>query len=210
MLVSMNLDGVEYYYIRNAQVDIIGLFDKDDNQLASYTYNSWGTLFSIRDQNGVDITNDKTSVGYKNPYRYRGYRYDGDTGLYYLQSRYYNPQWGRFINSDELNYLGASGTILGNNLLAYCENNPVNMVDHDGHFAINVFCAVIGGFAGTHFSDYIAKTLGYRSGWKYWAIQSGVVVGGAVIGWFAGTLIINAISGYLRVILLWYLKSQIS
>ncbi|MBE6067564.1 MAG: DNRLRE domain-containing protein, partial [Clostridium lundense] len=78
-LVSMNLNGVEYYYIRNAQGDITGLFDKTGTQVVSYTYDSWGQLISIKDKDGNDVTNVTTHVGYINPYRYRGYRYDSET-----------------------------------------------------------------------------------------------------------------------------------
>jgi RHS repeat-associated protein len=133
-LVSMNLNGVEYYYIRNAQGDIIGLFDKNGATVASYTYDSWGKLISIKDGSGADITNNTSAVGYKNPYRYRGYRYDTETGLYYLQSRYYNPEWGRFINADALG--GQVGELLSHNVFAYCKNNPVNMEDPNGYWSI--------------------------------------------------------------------------
>ncbi|WP_073006330.1 RHS repeat-associated core domain-containing protein [Clostridium amylolyticum] len=132
----MNLNGIEYYYIRNAQGDVIGLFDKNGVTVASYTYDSWGKLISIKDQNGVDVTNTVTHVGYKNPYRYRGYRYDTETGVYYLQSRYYNPEWGRFINADGL--VGETGDLIGHNLFAYCKNNPVNMEDGNGFKAMPV------------------------------------------------------------------------
>jgi len=142
-LVSMNLNGVEYYYIRNAQGDIIGLFDNTGKQVASYTYDSWGKLISIKDGSGADITNNTTSVGYKNPYRYRGYRYDTETGLYYLQSRYYNSEWSRFINAD--GYGGKIGDLLSHNLFAYCKNNPVNLMDSDGNYG---FLAALGGIAG--------------------------------------------------------------
>jgi RHS repeat-associated protein len=119
----MNLNGVEYYYIRNAQGDIIGLFDKSGAQVVSYTYDTWGKLIAI----GGSL---KDSVGVKNPYRYRGYRYDTETGLYYLQSRYYNPEWGRFINADGI--IGQTGELLGHNLYVYTKNNPVNMSDKSG------------------------------------------------------------------------------
>jgi RHS repeat-associated protein len=72
-------------------------------------------------------------VGAKNPYRYRGYRYDSETGLYYLQSRYYNPEWGRFVNADGL--VGQRGELLAHNLFAYCKNNPVTMKDSNGFLA---------------------------------------------------------------------------
>ena len=99
-LVSMNLNGVEYYYIRNGQGDIIGLFDNTGIQVISYTYDTWGKLISIKDKNGADVTNDTTNVGYKNQYRYRGYRYDTEIGLYYLQSRYYCHEFCRMLNAD--------------------------------------------------------------------------------------------------------------
>ncbi|GLC29653.1 carbohydrate binding domain-containing protein [Clostridium omnivorum] len=122
-LVSMNLNGVEYYYIRNAQGDIIGLFDKNGTQVVSYTYDTWGKLISIDGSL-------KDSVGVKNPYRYRGYRYDTETGLYYIQSRYYNPEWGRFINADAV--AGKIGELLSHNVFAYCCNNPISREDPDG------------------------------------------------------------------------------
>ncbi len=112
----MNLNDEEYYYIRNAQGDIVGLFDKTGTQVVSYVYDSWGKLISI------DDTSNK-NVGEKNPYRYRGYRYDTETGLYYLQSRYYNPEWSRFINADAI--AGSIGEPLGHNMFAYCKNNVV-------------------------------------------------------------------------------------
>jgi YD repeat-containing protein len=71
-LISMNLNGTDYYYIKNGQGDIIGLYDNAGTQVASYTYDTWGKLVSIKDQNGNDVTNDTTHVGYKNPYRYKG------------------------------------------------------------------------------------------------------------------------------------------
>ena len=85
-LISMNLSGTEYYYIRNAQDDTIGLFDSAGTQVVSYTYDSWGKLISTTGSLA-------STVGVSNPYRYRGYRYDTETGLYYLNSRYYNPEW---------------------------------------------------------------------------------------------------------------------
>ena len=101
--------------------------------MVQYSYDSWGNTLSIADGQGEPIT-DETHIGHINPYRYRGYRYDKETGLYYLQSRYYSAQWGRFINFD--NYGGQVGDLLSHNGYAYCLNNPVNMVDEDGNFAI--------------------------------------------------------------------------
>jgi RHS repeat-associated protein len=98
-------------------------FETNGSDKIYYTYDTWGKLISIEGTL-------KDSVGVKNPYRYRGYRHDTETGLYYLQSRYYNPEWGRFINADE--YIGEVGTLLSSNMFAYCLNNPVNLYDPSG------------------------------------------------------------------------------
>ncbi|WDU83321.1 RHS repeat-associated core domain-containing protein [Caloramator sp. Dgby_cultured_2] len=126
-LVSMNLNGVEYYYVRNGQGDIIGLIDSNGNEVVAYTYDSWGNIVSIDGSLA-------TTVGFKNPYRYRGYRYDEETKLYYLQSRFYNPEWGRFVNADAI--VGITGELLSYNMFAYCSNDPVNMEDPNGYFGI--------------------------------------------------------------------------
>ncbi|WP_084757225.1 RHS repeat-associated core domain-containing protein [Clostridium sp. DMHC 10] len=119
----MNLNGNNYYYIRNAEGDIIGLIDGTGTQVVSYTYDTWGKLISI----GGSL---KDTVGVLNPYRYRGYRYDTETGLYYLKSRYYNPDWGRFVNEDTI--AAVTGDVLSTNMYTYCANNPINMSDEDG------------------------------------------------------------------------------
>ncbi|EYE87359.1 hypothetical protein Q428_13775 [Fervidicella metallireducens AeB] len=125
-LISMKLNGAEYYYIRNAQGDILGLLDGTGTQVVSYTYDSWGKLISIEGSL-------KDSVGVKNPYRYRGYRYDEEMQLYYLNSRYYNPDLGRFINADAI--AGSRGVLLSHNVFSYCLNSPVNQADKGGFIA---------------------------------------------------------------------------
>ena len=130
----MDLNGVEYYYIRNAQRDVIGLFDKTGTQVVSYTYDTWGKLISTTGSLA-------STVGVKNPYLYRGYRYDTETGLYYLQSRYYSPDWGRFINADATG--GKVGDLLSSNVFSYCKNNPVNMSDPSGHWGFWSVLAVV-------------------------------------------------------------------
>ena len=79
-----------------------------------------------------------STLGKDNPIRYRGYYYDNETGLYYLQSCYYDPDTGRFINADNVAFLGATGTALSCNLFAYCENNPVNCSVPNGCFYISL------------------------------------------------------------------------
>ena len=126
----------EYYYIRNGQGDIIGILDSSGTQVVSYVYDSWGKLVSISGSQA-------DTIGEMNPFRCRGYYYDTESGLYYLQSRYYDPEIGRFINAD--GWLGANGDILAYNLLAYCGNNPVNLSDPTGEVAAStiVLCASI-------------------------------------------------------------------
>ncbi|URZ05295.1 DNRLRE domain-containing protein [Clostridium felsineum] len=126
-LISMNLNGSDYYYIKDAAGIIIGLIDKSGTQVVSYTYDSFGKLIAIDGSL-------KDTVGQINPYRYKSYRYDSETGLYYLQSRYYNPEWGRFINADSIT--ANQGELLSGNMFAYCENNPVNKADVDGNIGI--------------------------------------------------------------------------
>jgi RHS repeat-associated protein len=120
----MNLNGAEYFYVFNAQGDIIKLVNKSGTVVVSYVYDTWGKLISTTGTLA-------STVGAKNPYRYRGYRYDSETGLYYLQSRYYNPEWGRFLNADSL--AGKQGVLLSHNVFAYCGNNPVVRQDPSGH-----------------------------------------------------------------------------
>lgn len=109
----------------------------DGAVVANYYYDAYGEILSIAGSDGEEIT-DTSSVAFLNPMRYRGYVYDDDAGLYYLQSRYYDPITKRFINADSLWYLGAVGTCLSYNLIAYCENNPINNKDADGHMTAAV------------------------------------------------------------------------
>ncbi len=122
-LISMILNNVEYAYLRNAQNDIIGLINSAGVQVVAYTYSAWGEVLSITGSLA-------STIGQQNPYRYRGYRYDSETGLYYLQSRYYNPQWGRFLNADSI--VASQGSIFGVNFFQYCKNNAVLHFDENG------------------------------------------------------------------------------
>lgn len=115
-----------YTYRKNLFGDIIAIY-QGNTKVADYYYDAYG--------NCSVITN--SLVGLMNPFRYRGYYYDSDLGLYYLQSRYYDPQTGRFINADYVSYLDPE-SIHGLNLYAYCLNNPVMDVDPVGHFVISI------------------------------------------------------------------------
>ena len=128
--------GTKYYYVCNAQGDVLQLRDHTNAPVANYYYDSWGKLLGITDANGNAIT-AFNSVAVLNPIRYRGYFYDTETGFYYLNSRYYDPQIGRFINADDVDVLETEyENFLQYNLYAYCFNNPVNMSDDIGLWPI--------------------------------------------------------------------------
>ncbi|MDP4120680.1 MAG: RHS repeat-associated core domain-containing protein, partial [Bacillota bacterium] len=115
------------YLIKNQQGDVTKILDSFGTIVANYTYDAWGKLLSVKDASGNTIT-DTTSVALINPIRYRGYVYDNESGLYYLQSRYYDPTTCRFVNADSQINSG----VLGANTFAYCENNPVCNYDPQG------------------------------------------------------------------------------
>ena len=112
-LIGFKYQNNIYYYKKNILNDIIGIFDSNYNEIVSYKYDSWGNLIGIYDYNGNDISNDLSNIGNINPYRYRSYYYDKETGLYYLSTRYYNPKWCRFISPDHgISSIGESMDII--------------------------------------------------------------------------------------------------
>ena len=106
--------------------DVTGLVDSSNHVVVRYQYNSWGKVTSTQDNSGV-------SLATLNPFCYRKYVYDPETGLYCLGSRYYDPEVGRFMNADDFETLTYQlDSVQGKNLYQYCFNNPVNMEDEDG------------------------------------------------------------------------------
>jgi len=136
--LSVNYNGTEYFYVKNAQGDVTGLVTTSGTRVVSYTYDAWGKVQSVTGSLA-------TTLGTRNPLRYRGYVYDTETGMYYLQSRYYNASWGRFINADSLIDNRGVNT---QNVFAYCVNNPVNNADPSGHIVGWIIGGVIGGIIG--------------------------------------------------------------
>lgn len=128
-LIGFKYNEKIYYYLKNNLGDIIEILDNNYNIVAKYNYDSWGNIISITDENNNDVSNNYEHIANINPYRYRSYYYDKETKLYYLNSRYYNPNWGRFINSDSI---VSQDDVLKGNLYIYCCNDPINGVDSMG------------------------------------------------------------------------------
>ena len=204
-LIGFKYNNTLYYYIKNMQEDIIGITDSNYNLLCSYEYDSWGKLISIKDNNGSIITNT-SHIGYINPFRYRSYYYDNETKLYYLNSRYYNPEWGRFISADI--YIDTEQDVNSSNMYSYTGNNPTSRIDVEGEFWFQIAGALIGGaisvvangisniangkgvaenigaaFAGGAFSGLIATT------------PLGFTTGGTILSNYGSAFIESAVSG---------------
>ena len=185
---------VPYYFLKNLQGDIIAITDYYGSVLARYRYEAWGTCAIVADSSEIDIATI-------NPFRYRGYYYDTESGMYYLQSRYYNPEIGRFLNGDDATILAVSGHIASHNYYSYCNNNIVNHTDSEGRFVISttVLCVIggalllgaIGGIGGYH----VAKKCKAESKdiWKYVVAGLGIGVAlGALAGYFLAPAIAAA------------------
>ena len=121
---SFSYNGTMYFYVKNLQGDVIRIIDLAGTEVASYVYDSWG---NIKDTKG------DTTVRELNPIRYRGYVYDTETSLYYLQSRYYDPFTGRFLNADDTHYIMFPSLMA--NLYTYCDNNAISNTDTNGKTA---------------------------------------------------------------------------
>ena len=126
LVQAVNFNGTYYYYLRNGQGDIVKIIDGTGAAKVEYSYDSWGKKLSCTGTLA-------TTLGKLNPFRYRGYVYDEETGFYYLKSRYYDPETCRFISADVL--LSTGQGVIGNNTYVYCRNNPINAFDEFGHRA---------------------------------------------------------------------------
>ena len=135
----------DYFYLYNGLGDVTGLVDSSNQVVVRYQYNSWGKVTSTQDTSGV-------SLATLNPFRYRKYVYDPETGLYCLGSRYYDPEVGRFVNADDTDVIFAKLQELGSkNLYAYCDNNPVAREDYAGEFPIPCIVGAVVGAAVSRF-----------------------------------------------------------
>ena len=139
-------NGMAYAYVKNLQGDIVAILDENGNTVVSYGYDAWGAPLWCTGELAE-------TLGKVQPFRYRGYVFDEETGLYYLRSRYYNPRWGRFVNADAL-YM--------NNMYAYCYNNSVCRFDPSGYESVYSQAQAYGDQAALmRLHDYRSKIVTY-------------------------------------------------
>ncbi len=122
----------DYLFAKNLQGDVVAMYlitVEPPRLIATYEYDEWGKVKTVRDATGAILT-DPAHLANRNPFRYRSYHYDTETGFYYLQSRYYDPVISRFINADS--YASTGHGFIGTNMFTYCLNNPINYMDDGG------------------------------------------------------------------------------
>ena len=124
-----------FFFEKNLQGDIVAVYNSTGEKIGAYTYDAWGNFTTSIVSGSTSL--ERSVVGSYNPFRYRGYYYDTDLDWYYLQSRYYNPQTGRFLNAD--GYASTGQGLLGYNMYVYCGNDSINKVDPTGRFWIELW-----------------------------------------------------------------------
>ena len=146
-------------YEKDIEGNIIGIYDMDsEGRVARYEYDAWGGC-KVCNADGSENTSE-TFIGNINPFRYKSYYYDSETKLYYLISRYYDPETGRFISPDHMGYMAEQMDRLnGCNLYAYCLNNPVMYSDQEGTFILFALIGAIVGFAVSFASSAVSQAL---------------------------------------------------
>ena len=191
--IAFSVNGTMYYYGKNLQGDVVRLYTASGEVVAEYAYDALGKLLAITDANGATIT-DTTKPALINPIKYRGYYYDSEIGLYYVSSRYYDPEIGRWISPEPNVYNGEfdeGAKLLGYNVYVYCANNPINFLDDTGESITAILIgigisALVGALAGWGYAKYFK--IPKNKTWKY-------VLGGALIGAAIGGCIGYAVGG---------------
>ena len=199
-IVGIEVNGTKYFFVKNLQGDVTGIIDSTGAVIANYAYDAYGFCYSVTDASGNTITS-ASHIANINPFRYRSYMYDTETGFYYIYSRYFDPDIGRWLSPEPNVYSGEfdeGAGLLMYNIFAYCANNPIVFKDDNGE-SITLTCILVGTaiglIVGGSFGAYRANKNGYTpsDGWKYWkyVVGYGVAGGaiGALVGWGAGALI---------------------
>ena len=168
-ITRIKADGSKFtlYAICNSRGDVDELRTLAGEQYARYVYDTWGNTIHIYDADGDEITST-ANLAVQNPIRYRGYYFDSETGLYYLQSRYYDPVTCRFINADS--YVSTGTGILGYNMFAYCNNNPVICIDVSGTRHVKGIDAC--GGVGNYMSFSVGVATYYSQVKDYWSYDT--------------------------------------
>ena len=152
-----------YYYRYDGKGEITALTDAAGNVVANYHYDAWGRDLGVTDASGTAITSS-THIGVINPFRYKSYYYGAETKLYYLNSRYYDPEVCRFISADDADFLGYDNSLVSYNLFSYCLNNPIRYIDQSGAYAEAV----------RHWALYMWWLPGVDSFWPFFDIAYGI------------------------------------
>ena len=188
--IGVQQGNVTAYYMYNLQGDVVGLADAATGKIiAKHLYDAWGKCVSVENADGY-------TIGTANPFRYRGYYYDNETGFYYLNSRYYNPEVGRFVNSDAYATTNVFG-LLGSNMFSYCYNNPIKYSDDNGRNPV-VAGAIIGGLFNAGIAIYDQVTNYGEIDWTYVGISAafGAAEGASFVMNPAGMLTTLSSIGY--------------
>ena len=125
----------KYFYLRDVFGNILGILDEKKSLIVKYKYNAWGEITEI-------ISDSDTDIGELNPFKFKGYYYDRESSMYYCKSRYYVPEWCRWLNADNPKYLDFKD-VKGTNLFVYCQNDPILGSDEEGKFWLCFFAAVL-------------------------------------------------------------------
>ena len=183
---SFVYDGDQYYYVKNLQGDVVQIYSIWGTKAVEYSYDAWGNCTVVYEHSSYG---DLAEI---NPIRYRGYFYDFETGFYYLNSRYYDPQVKRFINADDAGLLGGNNEFTSFNLYSYCGNNPVLREDESGYVWHVVAGALIG--AAFEFGSQMISNGGNLSKINWAKVGIATAVGGvtALCGPISGALISGA------------------
>ena len=186
-VIGLRYNGNDYFFRRTVNGDIIAILNTSGEVVVTYEYDPWGNILST----GGSMA---ATLGADNPFRYRGYYYDNESGFYYLQSRYYDPATGRFLNADDTAYLGVTETTSGYNLFSYCNSNPVYYKDSFGFGPVGAIIGGILGFGlGVRLIPRIADILKLK-GWArkifIWAGIAALTGLGAYLGHYVGEAIL--------------------
>ena len=202
-VAGMKYNDATYIYRKDVQGNIIALLDSNGRIVVKYAYDAWGN-HTVYDANG-NINTDENFIGNINPFRYRSYYYDTETKLYFLKTRYYDPEVGRFISPDSIEYLDPE-TINGLNLYAYCNNNPISNVDPNGNKwwrwllgAVIIIAAVALSVVTAGVAAPISAALG---GGMLGAIAGGAIagaIGGAITSFGIGVAVQGISNGFTNI-----------